>query len=130
TFVKRALNLLADLNRILEPYQAGFAYRLRDEALMFIANSFDADGSGLFDLDPARNVDVALDLQILQKMLPRMSGTYDQAAEASRGMLVYVAPESEANLSSPRTSLAAVESAASASRYPRSARKLVRMLSR
>ena len=38
----------------LEPHGLHFAYRVRDEALRYCANSFDVDGRGLLALRCAR----------------------------------------------------------------------------
>ena len=59
-----------------------FAYRVRDEALRYCANSFDRDGTGLLvpesPVDRRANLRIALDLQLLQKVLPRFSGGREQ----------------------------------------------------
>ena len=55
-----------------------FGYRVRDEVLRYVAASFDRDGTGLFDLgDAEKNETIVLDTQILQKVLPRVSGTHE-----------------------------------------------------
>ena len=75
------VNVLADVNGLLEPHGLHFAYRVRDEALRYCANSFDQDGSGLLSPDAPNdtmcNLRTALDLQLLQKVLPRLTGTQD-----------------------------------------------------
>jgi hypothetical protein len=87
--------VFADLNDRLEPHGLHFGYRVRDETLMYLANSFDAadnggdagdgaaarvgrGGGGLLDPNDAdANLRLALDAQILQKVLPRVAGTYE-----------------------------------------------------
>ncbi len=71
------LDLLAGLNDLLEPRGLHFGYRVRDEVLMYLANSFDAHGRGLLLDDPEANFAAVLDVQIVQKVLPRVSGTYE-----------------------------------------------------
>ncbi len=82
---------LAEANDILEPHGLHFAYRIRDEALRFCANSFDTDGVGLLTPEDAENradnLLVALDLQVLQKVLPRLSGTRETLDQAVRDLL-------------------------------------------
>lgn len=78
-FAPRALAVLQGLNERLYPQRLHFAYRVRDEAIMFLANAFDAEtGAGLLHNDQAENFQVALDLQIKQKVLPKLSGVAEQ----------------------------------------------------
>jgi MoxR-like ATPase len=80
----RAIAALSDLNTLLEERGMHFGYRVRDEALRYLAASFTAEGVGLLDAtDRERNLLLALDLQIVQKVLPRLSGT----EEALGGLL-------------------------------------------
>lgn len=76
------IETLVALNGVLEQAELGFAYRVRDEILLFCANAFDGDGGGLLcpetPEDSRLNLKLALDFQIVQKILPRISGTSDQ----------------------------------------------------
>lgn len=70
-----ALDALQSLNDRLYPHRLHFAYRVRDDVLSFLAHSFDAQtGQGLLLPDAAGNFALALDLQVCQKVLPRLSG--------------------------------------------------------
>ena len=84
-FAEHVVNTLAEANDILEPHGLHFAYRIRDEVLRYCANSFDTDGVGLLTPETAddgdANLNVALDLQLLQKVLPRLSGTRETLAQ-------------------------------------------------
>ena len=74
-FPARALALLEEANALLYPRRLHFAYRVRDDVLMYAANSFDAEtDAGLFLPDAEANFVLALDLQILQKVLPKLHG--------------------------------------------------------
>ncbi len=73
----QALGALSSLNDLLATRGMHFGYRVRDEALMYVANAFDAEGQGLLDSRPETNLAIALDLQIVQKALPRLSGTQE-----------------------------------------------------
>ena len=74
-FVPRALAALQTINDQLYAHRLHFAYRVRDDVLMFLANSFDAETSaGLLLNDPEENFTLALDLQIMQKVLPKLHG--------------------------------------------------------
>ena len=74
-FCDRALTTLSELNALLEPRNLHFGYRVRDEVLRYLAASFDHSGAGLLNPAPKLNFRLGLDLQILQKTLPRLSGT-------------------------------------------------------
>lgn len=61
------------------PHRLHFAYRVRDDVLLFLANSFDAEtGQGLLLPDAGENFTLALDLQIHQKVLPKLNGVAEQ----------------------------------------------------
>ena len=75
---ERALGALQAVNALLYPHRLHFAYRVRDDVLMFLANSFDADtGAGLLAVNPEENFVLALDLQVMQKVLPKLHGQSD-----------------------------------------------------
>jgi MoxR-like ATPase len=75
TYPLRALEMLQSVNDRLYSQRLHFAYRVRDDVLMFLANSFDAEtGIGLLLRDPAENFALGLDLQIHQKVLPKLNG--------------------------------------------------------
>ena len=92
-FAAQVVNVLADVNGLLEPHGLHFAYRVRDEALRYCANSFDIDGAGLLTPDAPddkpRNLQIALDLQLLQKVLPRLTGTLEQLETPLAELLRY-----------------------------------------
>ena len=74
-FPDQALSLLEAANALLYAQRLHFAYRVRDDVLMFLANSFDAETNlGLLLPDRDANFTLAFDLQILQKVLPKMHG--------------------------------------------------------
>ena len=79
------LATLGDLNDLLDDQGLQFGFRVRDEVLRYAAAAFAANGAGLLDnTDPRRNLDMALDWQIVQKVLPRITGTH----ESLRALLV------------------------------------------
>jgi MoxR-like ATPase len=72
----RVQDTLSDLNALLEARGMHFGYRVRDEVMRYIAAAFTAEGEGLLNPhDRDTNLTTALDLQIVQKVLPRVSGT-------------------------------------------------------
>ena len=77
-FPDRALSALQAVNDLLYAHRLHFAYRVRDDVLMFLANSFDAETNiGLLTTGPSENFLLGLDLQILQKVLPKLHGQSD-----------------------------------------------------
>ena len=77
-YPERLREVLSALNEMLEPRGFHTGYRVRDEASAYVANAFAADGTGLLvPEDRDANLATALDFQILQKVLPRVSGTQE-----------------------------------------------------
>ncbi|GAB4464793.1 MAG: hypothetical protein OHK0029_34970 [Armatimonadaceae bacterium] len=68
---------LSEWNTRLQPRGLHFGYRVRDEILRYLAGAFTSAGVGLLHPESAENIKIALDLQIIQKVLPRLSGTAD-----------------------------------------------------
>jgi len=80
-FGERALSALQEVNDRLHAQRLHFAYRVRDDVLVFVANAFDAQTQGSLLLpDKDENFTLALDLQMCQKVLPRISGLHDTLA--------------------------------------------------
>ena len=81
TFPDRALAALQAVNDLLYTQRLHFAYRVRDDVLMFLANSFDGEtGAGLLLPEPEENFLLALDLQMTQKVLPKLHGASEALA--------------------------------------------------
>ena len=80
-FPDRALASLQAVNDLLYAQRLHFAYRVRDDVLMFLANSFDGEtGAGLLLPEPEANFVLALDLQLTQKVLPKLGGPTEALA--------------------------------------------------
>jgi hypothetical protein len=72
-------------------WRSGFALKQQNlhELTMYVANSFDELGRGLFDChDPQRNARIAYDAQVVQRVLWRLRGAGD--AELRRDLLRYL----------------------------------------
>jgi hypothetical protein len=69
---------LIELNKLLEPYDLHFGYRVLDEIALFFANARVAQSSGivLFDSD-----DEILDAAVLMKVLPKIHGSRQKLQE-------------------------------------------------
>ncbi len=94
TFPERALAALGVVNDQLYLRRLHFAYRVRDDVLMFLANSFDAaSGEGLLRRDPADNFTLALDLQIMQKVLPKLHGQSESVSPLLASLQAWAAGE-------------------------------------
>ncbi len=75
TFAPRLVAYLSQINTLLTPRGLHFGYRVRDEIVRYAAASFSQSGQGLFVSTPRENLQTALDVQVLQKILPRLTGT-------------------------------------------------------
>lgn len=75
SFPEQILATLTTLNELLTPRSMHFGYRVRDEVMRYAAAAFSIEGQGLLSEEPNVNLQTALDLQIVQKVLPRLTGT-------------------------------------------------------
>lgn len=86
-FPARALSALQAVNERLHGLRLHFAFRVRDDVLAFLANAFDAQSSqGLLLPDTDENFALALDLQMCQKVLPRLGGLHEALAPLLAGL--------------------------------------------
>lgn len=117
---EEVINVLETINSILVRRNMQFAYRVRDEVLKFIANS-----RGLLDKT------VAIDLQILQKVMPRVGGTKEQVEQLLVQLLCFFLGADKEALPSEIEDLYLIDAGQyPACLYPRSAKKTARMLGR
>jgi len=93
-FPAEALRVLQSVNDLLYPHHLHFAYRVRDEVLLFLAHAFDPEtGEGLLIPDLRENFRLALDLQIVQKVLPKINGLSERLDPILRELRTWVAAE-------------------------------------
>jgi hypothetical protein len=112
--VKKVTNVLIEINGILEPIGAQVGYRVRDEICFYMA--YNEQGNLL-------SFDEALDYQIDQKILPRIAGSDGRTEEALKKLyLLCINQEFDSEDVN--------DEDLSYARYPRSAKKLSRMLRR
>ncbi len=111
---------LDGINAILKKRNLQFAYRVRNEVLKFVGNA-----EGLLEKY------TALDLQILQKVLPKLSGTREQLERVLVEMLSYLLLGNNDPLPAPVKDLYLLDPAEyEECLFPRSAKKIARMLAR
>ncbi|MGH0777844.1 MrcB family domain-containing protein [Bacillus cereus] len=109
--VRNISDLLIKINKILESVGAQVGYRIRDEICFYMA--YNEQGKLL-------SFDEALDYQIYQKILPRLSGSDGRTEEVLKQLYVLCANEEYDSGNND----------ASYAKYPRSANKLSHMLRR
>lgn len=84
---ERVVAVLSAMNDALAPRRLHFAFRVRDESLLFCAHAFDAQsGQGLFLPDTADNLTLALDFVTCQKVLPRVNGVWEHLESVLRAL--------------------------------------------
>ena len=121
TFFDNLINELSALNSALEPLNQHFAYRVRDEICLY--------GYFAKDLPDYLPPAVAIDFQILQKILPRIHGSTEATRRALERLYSAIVPRSSA-IGPDRFDLRTGIDEAQAATYPRTAKKLALMLDR
>jgi len=114
---------IASLHRILESYNMHFGYRVANEIACFLNNAMQMIGND--------SVNVALDLQILQKILPKFHGNKQRLEEPLLKIFQYVLnePSSIDELKDElKNEEADWDSRLTKAKYSRSANKIYRML--
>ncbi len=76
--IREVTNELVQLNKILEPLQAHVGYRVRDEVCFYLIYS-----------RYLLSVNEALDYQILQKILPRLTASHGQAFDVLKNVFEF-----------------------------------------
>ena len=78
---------LIEINKILEEYNMHFGYRTVNEICLFIKNCIE-----LIDDSSNENkiIELALDYQIYQKILPKLHGSFNQLDEPLRKLIAYL----------------------------------------
>lgn len=82
---------LRELNAILVEEDLHFGYRIRDEILIYMAYALDLI-DGLPSSAPGFAPNDAFDYQLLQKILPRLSGAGDELAELLDRLIAFCDP--------------------------------------
>lgn len=113
--VERVTNELVRINKVLEKDQAHVGYRVRDEICFYMAYN-EQDNLLLFE--------EALDRAILQKILPRMSGSDSIVDQVLRELYeLFTNKQFDENIDMQKLDL-------NSAKYPRSAEKVIEMLRR
>jgi 5-methylcytosine-specific restriction enzyme B len=111
--VRKVTGLLVEVNTILEPIKAHFGYRVRDEVCFYMI--YNNEGQ-LMEFDDA------FDYQLLQKVLPRLTGNDLKTEEALKKLFLFCASHEWDEMS---VSLIVKEA-----RFSKSAEKLSKMISK
>lgn len=111
--IRKVTKLLVEVNAALEPIKAHFGYRVRDEVCFYMI--YNGEGELL-------EFNEAFDFQLLQKVLPRLTGN-DPKTEKALKVLFRFCTSHEWDESS-------VDSAIKEARFPKSAEKLSNMISK
>jgi 5-methylcytosine-specific restriction endonuclease McrBC GTP-binding regulatory subunit McrB len=112
-------NDLEVINAILADYHLHFGYRVANEIALYMKNAQELTGN--------ENINTSLDLQILQKVLPKFHGSRQKLEEPLLRLFAFCfdeTPEEQDYHSFLESHAGTIESA----RFPRSARKIKRML--
>lgn len=78
--VRKVTGLLVEVNTILEPIKAHFGYRVRDEVCFYMIYN---------DEGQLMKFDDAFDFQLLQKVLPRLTGNDMKTEEALKKLFLF-----------------------------------------
>ena len=119
TLAMRVIDKLIAINELLMPCGLEFAYRVRDEIVFYMVYNEEAD---------LLTEEAALDYQILQKVLPRISGTSRQVEVLLMKLTVYLT-NGAIKLSDLEEAIEE-ESILARTNYPKSVKKILQMLRR
>ena len=114
-YAKEINNKIIDINNILKQSQKQFAYRVRDEILFYMIENKKAD---------LLNEDIAFDYQIMQKILPAITGSEQAIAKVLIDLFNFVC---ESNVID-SIDIEEAENYIENARYKKSAEKIVYML--
>ncbi|WP_433747841.1 MrcB family domain-containing protein [Falsibacillus pallidus] len=109
--VREVTSLLVEANTILEPIKAHFGYRVRDEVCFYMI--YNNEGQLM-------SFDEAFDYQLLQKVLPRLTGNDLKTEEALKSLFRFCTGHEWSD--------DGVDLMADEGRFPKSARKLANMI--
>ena len=114
---RKTADVLPKLIQLLEPYHLHFGYRVVNEVSRFVWLAH--------EMVDDFQADTALDIQLLQKVLPKLHGTRAKLENPLQDLLAFCYGQSE--LASSEQHQRAIQFDASA-RFPRTAQKCARML--
>jgi hypothetical protein len=109
--VKKVTSLLVEVNSILEPIKAHFGYRVRDEVCFYMIYN---------DEGQLMSFDEAFDYQLLQKVLPRLTGNDLKTEDALKKLFRFCTRHEWTDED--------VEAIVKEARFSKSARKLSNMI--
>lgn len=111
---------LEDLNDILKPHHMHFGYRVANEISLYVKNAVE-------QLEPGNEV-LALDLQILQKVLPKFHGSRQRLEKPLLQLLEFCFGDEVASEPEFDTLISKYDDSLEDAYFPRTAAKIIRML--
>lgn len=111
--IRKVTKLLVEVNAALEPIKAHFGYRVRDEVSFYMIYNHEGE---LLEFNEA------FDYQLLQKVLPRLTGSDPKTEKALKALFRFC--------TSHEWDESSVDSVIKEARFPRSAEKLSNMISK
>ncbi|AFK22416.1 McrB family protein [Pyrococcus sp. ST04] len=120
--------ILLQLNKVLEPYDLHFGYRVVDEISLFFKNAIESREKGIINISE----DEILDLAILMKVLPKFHGNRRRLEEPLKDLLNLCLKEKatidELDFSKVKELLKNWEKKKEMFRFKHTAKKVLRML--
>lgn len=110
------LQLLSRINHLLQPVHLHMGYRVRDEIAFYLLNRY--------DIREAISAHEAMDLQLLQKVLPRIQGSSRLLGQVLRELIQLLRPELHLTPGMQATELAEALRVSSPGPYPKTVAKL------
>lgn len=111
---------IEELNSLLRSYQLHFGYRVANEMALYVNNAIKLTGP--------QNTGTALDLQVLQKVLPKFHGSRQRLEKPLLQLLLFCCGQEQDENDDYRDVMNKCKQVMDQSAFPRSAQKIYRML--
>jgi len=111
---------IEELNSLLQPWHLHFGYRVANEMALYVNNAVQLTG--------AQNTGIALDLQVLQKVLPKFHGSRQGLEKPLLRLMLFCCGQAVDDSDDYVSVMTKCEQIMDQSAFPRSAKKIYRML--
>lgn len=78
---QKPIRIIFQIESLLRQYDISLSFSMLDEVVIFLANSWTANGQGLFDQSLKANLAIALDLAIAQIVFPHIDDQLDKTTD-------------------------------------------------